>query len=71
MKTIIVMAMLLFCSIAQANDWDVLQSGLERDFGLEASPQSSMSERYDPPSVVYVTQDSTPSMPETTTNPYE
>ena len=71
MKTIIVIVALLICGIASANDWDVLQSGIERDFGIDIGPQSSMSERYDPPTVVYVQQDSTPSMPRTTTNPYE
>ena len=69
MKTIVIVVALLWCGIAQANDWDVLQSGLERDFGLEPSPQSSMSERYDPQYVVYT--DSTPRMPDITTNPYE
>ena len=71
MKTIIVIVALLCCGIAQANDWDVLQSGLERDFDIDIGPQSSMSERYDPPSTTYVEMDNTPSMPDMMDNPYD
>jgi len=74
MKTIIIVIALLCCGIAQANDWDVLQYDLNRITTGSSDgpvPQSSMSERYDPPSTVYVVTDSTPSMPNTTTNPYE
>jgi len=74
MKTIIIVIALLCCGIAQANDWDVLQYDLNRITTGSSdgpAPQSSMSERYDPSSTVYVVQDSTPSMPDTTTNPYE
>jgi len=51
MKTIIIVIVLLCCGIAQANDWDVLRDGLNRDYGVDVGPQSSISETYDPPTV--------------------
>ena len=53
MKTIIIALALLCCGVASANDWDVLQNDLSEISGgmIKYSPQSSMSERYDPPTV--------------------
>ncbi|OGW78839.1 MAG: hypothetical protein A3I73_00865 [Omnitrophica bacterium RIFCSPLOWO2_02_FULL_45_16] len=74
MKIICIVIVLLCCSIAYANDWDVLQYDLDKMITGKSdgpAPQSSMSERYDPSSTVYVMTDNTPSMPDSMDNPYE